>query len=409
MALDLVLAALAFLSVALLLWQFTAACRFPLHKRVADHSFTPAVTLLKPLKGCDAEMWHCLESWIQQDYPAPVQILFGVASHDDPACEIVRSRMAAHPQCDAQLIICSESLGPNAKVSTLVQLQPHAKHDVSIVSDADVRVPPDLLLNVVAPLRDPAVGLVNCFYRLANPTTLPMQWEAIAINSDFWSQVCQARTLRPMDFALGAVMATTRKQLGAIGGLESLVDYLADDYQLGNKIARAGGRIELCPVVVDCLESPKTWTEIWKHQLRWARTIRVCQPLPWFFSILSNATLWPLLWFLFASPGPAFEWSKHFDGTFQTGAPTLSSVVVTAQIPWTLVLVLICLALRIAIALCLQRRLTRSFKLCFFCWLAPIKDLLGAAIWLFSFLGNHVQWRGERYRVLRAGKLTRCR
>src|SRR5262249_27245117 len=136
-----------------------------------------------------------------------------------------------------------------------------------------------------------APGLACCFYRLPNPSTLAMQWEAIAINADFWSQVLQAQSLKPVDFALGAVMALPRSCLEEIGGFKTLVNCLADDYQLGNRIARRGHAITLCPVVVDCWSDPMDWAAVWKHQLRWARTIRVCQPLPYFFSVLSNATL----------------------------------------------------------------------------------------------------------------------
>src|SRR2546430_8374317 len=210
--------------------------RFPLHRRVADKSFAPPVTLLKPLKGADAETSHCLESWLTQDYAGVVQILFGVESATDPVCELVRRLLAAHPEREAQLVICSESLGANAKVSTLIQLQRLTRHDLITVSDADVRVAPDLLTNMVSPLRDPAVGLVNCFYQLANPATLAMQWEAIAINADFWSQVLQSRSIKPLDFALGAVMATTRQQLEAIGGFNAPLAVLAGEYQLRNTV-----------------------------------------------------------------------------------------------------------------------------------------------------------------------------
>ena len=119
-----------------------------------------------------------------------------------------------------------------------------------------------------------------------------------AVNADFWSQVLQARTLRSQDFALGAVMATRRAQLAELGGFRALVDFLADDYQLGNQLARRGYCIELCPVVVECWERPQGWREVWAHQLRWARTVRVCQPAPYFLSILSNATVWPILLFV---------------------------------------------------------------------------------------------------------------
>jgi ceramide glucosyltransferase len=394
-----VLAILAFLSLALTLWQFIVALRFPLHQRAAGRSFTPPITLLKPLKGCDPETFHCFESWLTQDYAGPMQILFGVSSADDPVCEIVRQLIAGHPERDAQLMICSESFGANAKVSTLIQLLRRTKHDVIIVSDADVRVPPDFLVNVVAPLRDPAVGLVNCFYRLTNPGTLAMQWEAIAINADFWSQVMQSQSLKPLDFALGAVMATTRSRIDGIGGFRALVDFLADDYYLGNMIAKKGGRIVLSPVVVECWESPKNWSEVWRHQLRWARTIRVCQPLPYFFSLLGNATLWPLLWWnaQLASAGVNFTGSWQGTTGYMTGV---------SRLPVCTWIVATCLLARILTAIKNQQKLTQSLAHAPYFWLTPVKDLLNALIWALAFLGSTVEWRGRRYRVRRNGELV---
>src|SRR5262249_44341493 len=155
--------------------------------------------------------------------------------------------MGRYPKSQAQLVICGDQLGPNAKVAKLAQLERLAAHAILIVSDADVWVPQDFLGQVVAPLQQAGVGLVNCFYRLARSANLAMRWEAFAVNADFWSQVLQAQSLKQLDFALGAVMATTRPQLAGIGGFATLTDYLADDYQLGHQIARRGGSIALCP------------------------------------------------------------------------------------------------------------------------------------------------------------------
>jgi len=400
--LNIILAALASLSLALALWQFVVAMRFPLHQRVADRSFTPPVTLLKPLKGADAETLRCLESWLTQDYPGSVQILLGVESATDPVCELVRRLLAARPGREAQLVICSESLGSNAKVSTLIQLQRLTRHDLIIVSDADVRVAPDLLTNMVSPLRDPAVGLVNCFYQLANPATLAMQWEAIAINADFWSQVLQSRSIKPLDFALGAVMATTRQQLEAIGGFNALVDFLADDYQLGNRIAKRGGRVVLSPVVVECWDSPKNWSEVWRHQLRWARTIRACQPLPYFFSILGNATLWPLLWVI-----AAIATASETSGATTVSGATVSVVVNVHPLSQALLFALVIWLARVLTAMRQESRLTCSHSHWAFFWLVPIKDLLNVALWALAVLGKTVEWRGQRYRVQRGGRLVK--
>ena len=307
-------------------------------------------------------------------------------------------RRAQRKIISAAINCCRESLGTNAKVSTLIQLEKLAKHGLILVSDADVRVPADFLANVTAPLapsdgeRDGVrgnVGLVNCFYRLANPSTTAMQWEAVAINADFWSQVLQSRSLKPLDFALGAIMLTRRACLDEIGGFKSLADCLADDYQLGNRIAKKGHRIALCPVVVECWDSPMDWRAVWKHQLRWARTIRACQPAPYFFSILSNATLWPLLFIIVA----AIRQSQVPATMMQIG---LLAGIVTA---------IALLLFRIVIAENLQQRLTPDRKLIAPPWLVPLKDLLQAAIWFLAFTGNTVEWRGKKMKLRPDGTL----
>ena len=374
------LAALALLSLALLLWQWFAAIRFPLDRRVTGDSFNPAITLLKPLKGCDATTAESIQTWFHQDYTGPIQILFGVASAGDPVCDLVRELIKLNPDRDAQLIICAQLLGANGKVSTLAQLERLARHPLILVSDADVRVPPDFLVNVVAPLRDASVGLVNCFYRLANPATTAMRCEAIAINADFWSQVLQSTHLRPLDFALGAVMLTRRKLIEEIGGFIALVNCLADDYQLGHRIAQRGHRIELCPVIVECWEMPMLWRHVWSRQLRWARTIRVCRPLPYFLSIFSHTTLWSLAW--------------------------LVASLVGSQPVWVPLAAAGCLLARIVLAQNLQRRFTQSHGVIAPAWLVPVKDLQQAAIWAFAFLGNTVEWRGQKKRLHWDGTLV---
>jgi ceramide glucosyltransferase len=373
---SLLLAVLALLSLALTLWQFGAAMRFPLHRR-GPATHTPPVTLLKPLKGCDAETEACLRSWFTQNYAGRIQILFGVASAEDPVCDIVRKLIDAHPDVHAQLVICPESLGANAKVSKLAQLARLARHEVLVVSDADVRVPADLLGQLVAPLRESNVGLASCLYRLAQPANLAMRWEAFGTNADFWSQVLQAQTLGPLDFALGAAMALPRSELAVLGGFEAFVDHLADDYQLGNRITQRGRRIVLCPVVVECWSAPLSWSEAWRHQLRWARTIRVCRPSAYFFSILANGTLWPLLW-ITVLPAPA---------------------VLAAAAG--------CLLVRMLTAVWLEQRINRKLDLNSL-GLAPAKDLVQVVVWTMAFAGNHVVWRGLRLRVRRGGTVERA-
>jgi ceramide glucosyltransferase len=380
---------LAFLSLGLVLWQFVVAMRFPLHRRIPNPAFAPDMTILKPLKGCDAETRGCLESWMIQTYPGKAQILFGVHSPDDPVCDIVRELIAAHSEVDARLVVCPKLLGSNAKVSTLIHLQAEAKYEVIAVSDADVHVPSDLLAQTAAPLENPNVGLVNCFYRLLPrsrwyqlvvPDAQAMRVEEFAVNCDFWSQVLQARSLKPLDFALGAVMITTQTKLRQIGAFQSLVDYLADDYQLGNQIAKAGGEIVLSPIVVDCRSAPMTAREVWDHQLRWARTIRVSQPVPYFFSILNDSTLWFFLWFFF--------W-------LLVGGPSEPVAIAT----------LLYITFRLLGSMKLERKLTGKWDATTL-YFAIFHDVMRPLIWACSFFGNTVVWRGQKYRVLRGGKLV---
>jgi len=372
-----ILGALALLSLVLTWWQWLAGRRFPLHQRTPAGDFAPSLTLLKSLKGCDDATEACLRSWFVQEYGGPVQIVFGVAAADDPVCAVVQKLMGEFPDRDARLIVCGPLMGANLKVSKLAQLEPLAKYETLVISDADVRVPPDFLAQVVAPLKAPEAGLVNCFYRLANPTSLAMRWEAVAVNADFWSQVLQSQGLKPLDFALGAVMVTRRQLLREIGGLESLADCLADDFQLGNRIARRGHKVVLSPVVVECWDKPMGWGGVWKHQLRWARTIRVCRTLPYFLSILSNGTLWPLVWVV-----------VH---------PSAATLGFAAG----------CWFSRVGTALDLERILSRGGICLSYAWLVPVKDLLQVCVWLLAFLGNRVEWRGEKMRLRRDGTLAR--
>ena len=369
------LTALAALSFILGIWQWILGRRFPLYAQVARPGFFPAISVLKPLKGVDAETESCLESWFTHGYPGDCELLFGVASESDPVCATVRHLVQKYPKRKAELVIANPVLGPNAKVSTLCYLFKKAGHEHLVISDADVFISGDLLSNLIAGLGNDSVGLVNCFYILARPQTLPMRMEAVAGNADFWTQVLQAVTLRPMDFALGAVMATRKRELQKAGGFESLLDVLADDYVLGNRVAHLGKKLEICTIPAECRSAPYGWRDTWEHQVRWGRTIRACRPAAFFFSILGNGTLWPLL--AFAKSGSAER-------------------------------LLLCSALVIRMlgAASNSARLTRRWDW----WIAlvtPLLDLGRALVWIISFLGNEIVWRGERLKVNARGKLTR--
>jgi ceramide glucosyltransferase len=370
-----VLISLGAVSIILNSWQWVAGIRFPLRRSAAGAGFFPGVSILKPLKGCDAETERCLESWFRQEYAGPWEVWFAVASEADPVCPVVRHLIERFPEVKAELVIAAPLLGPNGKVSSLCYLSRRARHEHIVVSDADVFAEKTFLSKVVAEMRDQTVGLVNCFYILAEPRNVAMRLEAIAVNADFWTQVLQALTLRKMDFALGAVVALRRSVLDGIGGFEGLVDLLADDYQLGRRVAKMGHELRICPFPVECRTQEQSGAAVWRHQLRWGRTIRVCQPVGYFLSILGNGTLGSIAALL--SGTAAGKW------IFASG-----------------------LALRMLGAVSSYRKLTGRLE-----WwvavLAPVKDAVQVVLWAASYAGSVVTWSGERFRVSRGGKLTR--
>ena len=372
--LSMLLGGLAVLSVGIMIWQAVVAFRFPLHRSSSGRGRVAPVTLLKPLKGCDEFTETCLRSWFKQEYPEPVQIIFGVASAQDPVCGIVHRLMEEHPKVDAVLKVFSPLQGTNLKVAKLVEMERMASHRLLVVSDADVCAPTDLLSNVVSQLLVADAGLVHCFYRLEPPGTLAMRCEAVAVNADFWSQALQSSSFRPVDFALGAVMAFRKKDLSSIGGFEALKNCLADDYQIGHRIAGQGRHILFSSVVVECWSGTMGWGAVWRHQVRWARTIRVSQPVPYFMSILSNATLWG-----FACMGQGSGWAVLLGGFV--------------------------LGVRSVLAVSLQNRLRRGVVEWAWFWVPWLKDIMQIGIWSMAFMGNTIEWRGERMRLERDGTL----
>lgn len=375
MFVPLILAGVVLSSLALALWQWIEGRLFPLHERKCDHSSALPVTVLKPLKGADDQTEDCLRSWFEQDYGGEVQLLFGVHSVDDPAAAVVGKLISEFPKADAQLVVCGERLGANAKVSTLVQLERQARSDLLVISDADVRAPRDLLAELATHSAYGRAGLLNPLYRVLARPSFASRWEGVSVNADFWTSVLQSRRIEPTRFALGAVMCIRRSDAKRIGGIAALLDYLADDYELGRRAAERIGIVELLPVVVDCCHGRESWRQVWCRQLRWARTIRACRPAAYGLSIIGNTTLWALACFI--------------------SAPCI----------WTGVLAAVCFAVRLATAFDNERRLVQSTSHLRWFWMPLVKDLLGALQWALAFAGNTVEWRGQQYRIVRGGKI----
>jgi ceramide glucosyltransferase len=337
---------------------------------------TPPVSILKPLKGTDPEMYESFRSHCLQDY-AEYEIVFGVSDPRDPAIELVERLKTEFPQRAIRLVVCDKSLGSNTKVSNLVQMLPVARFQYLIVNDSDIRVERGYLQRVVPPLTDPKIGMVTCLYRGVAGPTLGSRLESLGISTDFCGGVLAARLLEGIRFGLGSTLAFRRGDLKAIGGFEALLDYLADDYEIGNRIVSLGLEGRLSDVVVDTFLPPYTAREFGAHQLRWARTVRDARRWGYVGLVWTFGLPWALLTLL-AANGAGWAWGL-LGGT---------AIV------------------RLAMAVVVGRVLLQDRHVVPYLWLVPLRDALAVIVWLASFAGHTVAWRGDSF-TLKDGRLIR--
>jgi len=336
----------------------------------------PPVSILKPLKGVDPEIWESFCSHCEQEYPQ-FQLIFGISDPSDPAIEVVHKLQANYPNLAMELIVCDRVLGANIKVSNLVQMLAAAHHEILLVNDSDIRVPADYLRRVITPLRDASVGLVTCLYRGVASPTLGSRLEAVGISTDFVPGVLSARFLeKGLHFGLGSTLAFRRRDLEAIGGFETLLDYLADDYELGRRIAASGKRVELSAATVTTFLPAYTLGQFFRHQLRWSRTIRDARRWGYVGLLFTFGLPWALL-MLLAVQGAAWAWAL-FVLTF---ALRLAGGFVAAE------------------AVLHDRQVLRNILL------LPLRDLIAPLVWAAGFIGNRVHWRGGVF-DLKDGRLT---
>jgi ceramide glucosyltransferase len=341
-----------------------------LQKKPLPDTQLPPVTILKPLKGVDPKIFESFCSHCEQDYPQ-FQIVFGVSDPADPAVEVVRSLQAKYPDRDIKLIVCDRILGTNIKVSNLVQMLPTARHDVLVVNDSDILVPANYLRQVMTPLVDDSLGLVTCLYRGIAAPTLGSRLEALGISTDFIPGALTARFLeRGLHFGLGSTLAFRRSDLDAIGGFEVLLDYLADDYELGRRISAAGKHIELSSATVSTFLPAYTLSEFVEHQLRWSRTIRGARRWGYAGLIFTFGVPWAIVTVL-AAHGEIWAWA----------------------------LLLLTFAARLAVGFGSAVVVLNDRQFLRYMLLLPLRDLLAPLFWAASFMGNRIQWRGDEFDV----------
>ncbi len=347
-------------------------------KRVYPTPTLPGISIFKPLKGTDPEMYDSLRSHCVQDYPE-YEIIFGVSEADDPALDFVKRLKREFPEHAIRMMVCEQKLGANIKVSNLAQMAREAKYDILVVSDSDIRVPSDYLRRVVAPLSDSNVGLVTCLYRGVASGTLGSRLESLGISTDFIPGVLAARAIEGgIRFGLGSTLAFRRQELQAVGGFESFADYLADDYELGKRIAAVGKEVKISDVVVETFLPRYKMREFLHHQLRWARTVRDARPWGYVGLGLTFGLPWALL-----------------------------AVAAALGASWTWVLLIAVLTMRLGVTFVVGWRVLRDRQAITMIPLLPVRDIVALLVWLVSFAWHTVVWRGDRFE-LKKGKLTRA-
>ena len=337
----------------------------------------PPVSILKPLKGTDPEIYRSFRSHCLQDYPE-YEIIFGVGDPNEPAVASVKRLRNEFPAAGIRLVICPEILGENRKLSNLAQMLRHARHSYLIVNDSDIRVEPDYLRRVITPLLQREIGMVTCLYRGIAASTLGSWLESLGISADFCAGVLVARTLEGgLRFGLGSTMALRREDLRRIGGFESIADYLADDYELGKRISELGLGVHLSEVVVETFLPAYTVREFVAHQLRWSRGMRDSRPGGYFGMVFTFGVVWSTL-----------------------------CVAVSGGKMWAWALLAVIWASRFLLGAVMDKTVLRNHRSFWNFLLLPFRDFVAAGVWLASFAGNTVTWRGDRFQ-LRNGKLIR--
>ena len=362
---------LALASFAYYLVAIVAALRFFRRRDAAalPSDFTPPISILKPIYGLDRETYENYASFCTQDYPE-YEILFCVSDEHDAAIPVIAKLASDFPQRRINLLIGSEPLGVSDKVNKLCRLAREARHEILAISDSDVRVAPDYLRAIAAPFRDPAVGAVTCLYRGLTDGSLAANLEAIGNSTDFAAGVLVAWLFAPVNFTLGATMATSKTRLAEIGGFESLVDHFSDDYELGNRIAARGHRVELSTFPVSIVYPGQTLADAFRHQLRWNVSIRFSRPAGHLGLIFTQALPLALLAAIFA---PSAAWAISLLGGY---------LLLRGISAWI-----------VGVYGMGDAGVRKHLEL------LPLRDAFAFIVWVASFFPQRIHWRGREFYV----------
>jgi ceramide glucosyltransferase len=357
------------LSLYCIVEYFRAVRRLP----PRSDAFAPPASILKPIRGMDREAYENFASYCRLNYPQ-YELLFAVADADDPAIPIIERLRRDFPDRQIRLVSSIERLGENNKINSYCRLVKEAKYDLLVMTDSDVRVEAGYLREVAAPFTDPAVGGVTSFYRCKGGGTLAADLDMLGMCADSVPSALVARRLEgKVQFAFGWTMATTKKHLAEIGGWEAMVNYHSDDFELGNRIARQGYRVELMRQPVWMVFPEENLREFLTHELRWSIGLRNVRPAGYAGMIFTHGLPWALLAALVA------------------GAAGWIGVAVFYLAAY--------LVLRLSVAWAAGVWGLGDKAIAPKLWLVPVRDAISAVVWVVGFFSDKIRWRGLEYRV----------
>jgi ceramide glucosyltransferase len=339
----------------------------------------PPVTIFKPIHGIEEQLAANLESFFQQDYP-DFEVIFGVRDSNNPAAKVAEQVRALYPDIQSRVVVSGLPIWPSAKVFVLDKMIAASSRSHFIISDSDVRVAPDFLRNTIPPLLDAKAGMVTCMYR-GIPASDFWSWlEALGLSVEMSSGVMVADLVEGMRFALGPAMAVRRDALEAVGGISAVADYYSDDFELGNRIWAKGYRVVLSHYIVKNVLTRRSALRTLGDQLRWMKSTRYSRPAGHLGTSLTYAMPFGILGLV---AGAAL-------GRWQLGMGLLALAWINRMIQSVVV----------------GWSVARDPRAIWLCWLYPLRDLFGFAVWALSYTSREFYWRGETYRFGKGGKIA---
>lgn len=341
------------------------------------YNFYPPVSILKPICGLEWEIEASLSSFCQQNYHNQYQVIFSVQNSEDPCLEVLEKIKNDYPSVDITIVTNEKRIGNNFKISNLANALKYAKYSLLVIADSDIQVQSNYLQEIVQPMQDKSVGLVTCLYTSLTKGFLA-GFESLEISTQFHPRVLTARKIEGISYAFGATILIRRQILQQIGGFKAIADYLADDYQLGNLVAKLGYQVILSNYIVTHRLADVNWRSFFHRQSRWAKCVRV-------------ERFWGYLGLIFT----------------QGTVTSLCLLIITNGSPWSQIVLLITWGLRWLMAMIvgvffLKDEVAKKYLI----WL-PIRDLVSFLLWVYNLVGNTINWRNYEFTLIKDGKLVK--